>query len=77
MSDSLDHRSHAYRPDLADIRLKGQVTADRFIEGAPGEVAIPVADIRPRPEADCSIDTQALLGEALIVFDISAGWAWV
>lgn len=77
MSDALDHRSHAYRADLADSRLKGQVTAERYTEGAPGEVIVPVADIRPRPDAKCSIDTQALLGEALIVFDISGGWAWV
>jgi len=77
MSDNLDHRSHAYRADLADIRLKGQVTAERYIEGAPGEVILPVADIRPRPEPECSIDTQALSGEALTVFDISGGWAWV
>lgn len=77
MSDTLDHRSHAYRADLADIRLKGQVTAERYTEGAPGEVIVPVADIRPRPDPDCSIDTQALLGEALTVFDISGEWAWV
>lgn len=77
MSETLDHRAHAYRPDLADIRLKGQVTAERYTEGALGEVSVPVADIRPRPDADCSIDTQALLGETLTVFDISAGWAWV
>jgi cell wall-associated NlpC family hydrolase len=77
MSDTLDHRSYAYRADLADIHLKGQVTAERYIEGAPGEVIVPVADIRPRPDANCSIDTQALLGEALTVFDISGGWAWV
>lgn len=77
MSENLDHRSHAYRADLADIRLKGRVTAERYIEGAPGQVILPVADIRPRPDADCSIDTQALFGEPLTVFDISAGWAWV
>jgi len=77
MSENLDHRSHAYRADLADIRLKGQVIAERYIEGAPGEVIVPVADIRPRPDANCSIDTQALCGEALTVFDISGGWAWV
>lgn len=77
MSESLDHRSHAYRPDLADVRLKGQVTAQRYTEGTPGEVIVPLADIRPRPDADCSIDTQVLLGEALTVFDISSGWAWV
>jgi len=77
MSDTLDRRSYAYRADLADIRLKGQVSADRYTQGAPGELIIPVADIRPRPDANCSIDTQALLGEALTVFDISGGWAWV
>jgi len=77
MSEAIDHRSHAYRTDLADIRLQGQVTAERYTEGAPGEVIVPVADIRPRPDPDCSIDTQALLGEALRIFDISGGWAWV
>ena len=77
MSEKLDHRSYAYRPDLADIRLKGQVTAERYTQGASGEVIVHVADIRPRPDQDCSIDTQALLGEALTVFDISGGWAWV
>ena len=77
MSDTLDHRSHVYRADLADIRLKGQVTAERYTEGAPGEVIIPIADIRPRPDPECNIDTQALLGETLTVFDVSNGWAWV
>jgi len=77
MSKTLDHRLYAYREDLADIRLQGQVTAERYAEGAPGEVTVPVADIRPRPDQECSIDTQALLGEALRIFDISGGWAWV
>jgi len=77
MSDNLDRRSHAYRSDLADIRLKGQVEAERFAGGTPGQVIVPVADIRPRPEASSSIDTQALLGEALTVFERSDGWAWI
>ena len=33
MSETLDRRVHAIRPDLADIRLKGRVAADRFVEG--------------------------------------------
>lgn len=77
MSETLDHRSYAYRTDLADIRLKDQVSAERYSEGTLGEVIVPVADIRPRPDLDCSIDTQALLGEVLTVFDITSGWAWV
>ncbi|MEM5471011.1 NlpC/P60 family protein [Hoeflea sp. AS60] len=77
MSDKLDQRSYAYRADLADSRLKGQVEAERYTEGTPAEVIAPVADLRPRPDPDCGIDTQGLFGEALTVFDIAGGWAWV
>ncbi|MDP2732132.1 MAG: NlpC/P60 family protein [Hoeflea sp.] len=77
MSEKLDRRLHAFRPDLADIRLKGRVEADHYAEGAPGEVIVPVAAVRPRPDPDCSMDTEALYGEALTVFDVSDGWAWV
>lgn len=77
MNDQLDRRLYAYRPDLADIRLRDRVAAERYTDGMPAEVIVPVADIRPRPDAACSIDTQALFGEALTVFDSSGGWAWV
>jgi len=77
MSEQLDRRSHACRPDLADSRLRDRVVADRYTDGMPAEVIVPVADVRPRPDAGCSIDTQALFGEVLTVFDISGGWAWV
>ena len=77
MSDELDHRSHAYRPDLADIRLRGQVSADRFTAGTQSHVILPVAQVHPRPDAGCNIDTQSLYGETLTVFDVSDGWAWV
>jgi hypothetical protein len=77
MSEKLDRRSHAYRQDLADIRLRDRVTAERYIEGMPAEVLVPVAALHPRPDAQSGIDTQALRGEALSVFDIAEGWAWV
>lgn len=77
MSGNPDRRTHAYRPDLAEIGLKGLVTAARYTEGAAAHVAVPVADIRPKPDPDCGIDTQALRGEAMTVFDSADGWAWV
>ena len=77
MNNQLDRRSYACRPDLADIRLRDRVVADRYTDGMPAEVIVSVADLRPRPDAACGIDTQALCGEALTVFDISGGWAWV
>lgn len=73
----LDRRLNAFRPDLADIRLKGQVEADRFMEGEPSAVAVPVAALRPRPDFRASIDTQLLFGEPLTVFDRQDEWAFV
>ncbi|MDF1610351.1 NlpC/P60 family protein [Hoeflea sp. YIM 152468] len=77
MNENLDRRLNAYRADLADIRLEGQVKAERYTGGVPAQVAVPIADLRPRPDQDCGIDTQALYGEALTVFDRAGGWAWV
>lgn len=73
----LDRRLNAFRPDLADIRLQGQVEAERFVEGEPVTVAVPVAALRPRPDFRASIDTQLLFGEPLTVFDRQDDWAFV
>lgn len=73
---SLDRRLNAYREDLADVRLQGQVTAGRFVEGVPYHVAAEIAPVRPRPALDADLDTQALYGEAVTVFDIADDWAW-
>ncbi len=72
-----DRRTHAYRPDLADIRLRGLVEAERFVEGVAAHVAAPVVDLKPRPEAAAGTDTQLLLGEDVLVFDRRDGWAFV
>jgi len=76
-SKSLDRRLNAYRHDLADTRLAGQVEAERFVEGEAGTVAVPVADLRPRPDLGNGIDTQLLMGETLRIFERRDGWAWV
>lgn len=74
---ALDRRLNAFRPDLADVRLKGQVDAERFVEGQPAQVTAPVADLRGRPTQDAGLDTQFLLGDAVRIFDSNEGWAWV
>lgn len=78
MTAPLDPRLHAHRPDLADARLRGRVEAERFVEGALAHVAMPVADLRRRPSADAPLETQALYGEAVRVFEETGeGWSWV
>lgn len=72
-----DARLHAFRTDLADIRLKGEVTAERFVTGRPARIAAAVADLRRAPRLDSGIDTQFLSGDDVLVFDEADGWAWI
>jgi cell wall-associated NlpC family hydrolase len=73
----LDRRLHAFRPDLADSRLKGQVEATCFVVGDPARIAVPVCALRPSPDLTKGIDTELLMGETARVFERSNGWAWV
>ena len=72
-----DRRLNAFRPDLADQRLKGQVEASRFIDGYRAQVCVAVLDIRNAPGAEAGLDTQLLLGDTVTVFDDKDGFAWV
>ena len=74
---ALDRRLNAFRPDLADERLRGRVEARRFAAGRPAVVAVPVADMKSAPAPEAGLDSQLLRGDAVAVFDEKDGWAWV
>jgi cell wall-associated NlpC family hydrolase len=73
----LDPRLNAYREDLADEKLKGQVDAAHWVKGVASNINVPVAPLRKRPDEHAMQLTQALFGEACFVFEIRNGWAWV
>jgi cell wall-associated NlpC family hydrolase len=73
----LDPRRHAYRDDLAAEPLRGRIEARRFVTGEPGQVAAPSLPLRREPRFDATLDTEALRGEIVTVYDESEGWAWV
>ncbi len=73
----LDRRLNAYRPDLADERLTGQVEAARFIGGIPMQVSAPVVDLRAEPRMDSGPQTQMIFGDSVRVFEEMDGWSWV
>ncbi|MCU0954299.1 MAG: C40 family peptidase [Hyphomicrobium sp.] len=75
--ERLDTRRNAIRPDLADERLIGRYEATRYIAGQPAQVVRPAVPLRRRPVAADGLDTEALYGERLRVFDEQEGWAWV
>jgi cell wall-associated NlpC family hydrolase len=72
-----DRRLHAFRPDLADARLEGEVDAARFVPGKPARVVSHVVDVLREPRAGAGLDTQLLYGDDIEVFDEAGGWAWV
>ena len=74
----LDPRLNAFRPDLADLALKGRVEAERFVEGRAMRVAAPQAPLRRAPSSEAPLQTEALRGESVLVFETNAeGWCWV
>ncbi|MEM0898938.1 MAG: NlpC/P60 family protein [Pseudomonadota bacterium] len=76
MSAALDRRLHAYREDLADVRLSDQVEALEYREGTSATVDLPVADMRPAPNEASGIDTQLLHGDRVRVFDRDDDFVW-
>jgi cell wall-associated NlpC family hydrolase len=73
----LDPRLNAFRPDLADARLRGKVSAPRYAECAKAQCVTAVADLRRAPRPDSPVDTQILYGETVDVFETVEGWCWV
>lgn len=72
-----DRRLNAYRADLAERQLEGQVEAPRFVVGTPARIVAPVIGLKPKPDAASGIDTELLYGEEVTVFDRADGWCWV
>ncbi|MBV8848388.1 MAG: C40 family peptidase [Methylobacteriaceae bacterium] len=76
MTISFDRRFTPARPDLAAAHLKGHVEAATFVEGRDMRIVAPIADVRSGPTPDASLDTQALCGERVTVYEENEGWAW-
>ena len=67
----------ANRGDIAAKSLEGKVVAKRFVEGALYEVAAAQAPLRGEPRLDALLDTEALKGERVMVYDSNEeGWSW-
>jgi cell wall-associated NlpC family hydrolase len=76
-SRGLDPRITPARPDLAAKHLAGVVEAPRFVEGEAYEIAAPQAPVRDAPSHAAALQTEALKGERLTIYDIGdEGWAW-
>jgi len=72
-----DPRLTPARADLAAKHLEGKVPAARYVEGRVLEVVAPAAPLRREPRPDAALDTEALKGERVTIYDANEdGWSW-
>ncbi|MGO9024161.1 MAG: NlpC/P60 family protein [Beijerinckiaceae bacterium] len=72
-----DRRLTPARPDLAAAELEGHVNASRYVAGRAMHVTVEVADLHNAPSHEAGIDTQALFGEDVLLYEDHEGWGWV
>ena len=74
---ALDPRINPFRPEIAASHLRGHVEAKRFVEGSRHQIIEPVTALRRTPSHDARLDTEALLGERVTIYETTdEGWAW-
>jgi hypothetical protein len=74
---AFDRRLTPARADLAAKHLQGQVQAVRFVEGERRVVADAIAPVRREPSPDAALETEALRGEGVTVYETNQeGWCW-
>lgn len=72
-----DKRLTPARPDLAASYLRGKVDAPRFVDGEIMQVIDVSAPLRQTPSPEALLDTEALHGERVIVYEANEeGWSW-
>jgi cell wall-associated NlpC family hydrolase len=74
---SFDRRLTPARPGLAAEHLRGRVDSSRYAAGQAKRVIAASAPLRRLPQADAPLETEALHGESVMVYDENEGWAWV
>ena len=72
-----DRRLTLARPDLAADHLRGLVDASRYAIGQAKRIIAASAPLRRYPDASAALETEALHGESVMVYDEREGWAWV
>src|SRR5260370_23565310 len=73
---AFDPRLTPFRDGVAAKYLEGKVKAARFVDGRAMEVVAPAAPLRREPRPDAPLDSEALKGDRVTIYDTTAdGWA--
>ena len=75
VSNLPDPETHAYRKDLADVALAGQVIASHYAEPLARHLIVP-APLLAEAGDDSEPIAQLSAGDEIRMLDNSRGWAW-
>ena len=75
VSNLPDPATHAYRKDLADVALAGQVIASHYAEPLVRHLIAPAA-LLCEPANEAERIAQLEVGDEIRMLDNSRGWAW-
>lgn len=75
VSNPPDPLTNAYRKDLADTALAGQVIASHYADPLL-RLLIAGANLLPEPDNDAKPLTKLHPGDEIRMLDLSRGWAW-
>jgi cell wall-associated NlpC family hydrolase len=75
-SAPFDRRLTPARADLAAESLRGLIDAPRYAKGRPMRIIAASAPLRRSPKGDAPLETEALHGESVTVYDEQGEWAW-
>jgi hypothetical protein len=70
-----DPATHAYRKDLADLKLAGHVVASHYAEATPRHLNADTT-LRVAPAADAPALAELAKGDSFELLDDTSGWAW-
>jgi hypothetical protein len=73
---TLDPRIHAYRKDIADIGLAGQIFAPHYARPLFRACGPAPGVVRAVPAADSEAVAELAPGEGFAVLEYAGGWAW-
>ena len=77
MNAAFDRRFTPARADIAAESLRGSLDAPRYAPARPMRVVEECLPLSREPRRDIPIDTQALFGELVDIYDVDdEGWAW-
>jgi hypothetical protein len=75
-SPPFDRRVTPARSDLAAASLRGKVEAARYVEGTLRRIIDDAAPLRRAPSHQAPLETEALYGESVVVYEENEGWVW-